>query len=179
MEVTRGWKPQLRTVLGVVVGVLLAAVAAVLVIVLQNVEATSGMRKEALEAVLLAEMDTSVQRIAVAVDAWIAGDLTAGPSDHPVLGRADIQRERTAFDLAAAELSFIIKPEERFLVEDMERMLAQYEAALVELHASGDTGLALLTAFHAGPQPIERSFREALLELQNEEIEHLAESPRR
>ena len=172
----RAWKPKLSIVLGVVVGVMLAAVGAVLVVVLQNVDATAEMRKEAHEALLLAEMDTSVQRIAVAVDAWISGDLPVGTEGHPVLGRTDIQQERTVFDRAAAELAFIIKPEERFLVEDMERMLADYEAALVELHASGDTGLALLTAFHAGPQPIERSFREALLELQNHEIEHLAES---
>jgi len=172
----RAWRPKLRTVLGVVVGIMLAAVGAVLVVVLQNVDATAEMRKEAREALLLAEMDTSVQRIAVAVDAWISGDLPVDTEGHPVLGRTDIQQERTVFDRAAAELGFIIKPEERFLVEDMERMLADYEAALVELDASGDTGLALLTAFHAGPQPIERAFREALLELQNEEIEHLAES---
>ena len=176
MTDARGWRPKLRTVLGVVVGVLLASVGAVLVVVLQNVDATAEMRKEAREALLLAEMDTAVQRIAVAVDAWISGDLPAAIGDHPVLSRTDIQQERAAFDRAAAELASVIKPEERFLVEDMERMLANYEAALVELHESGGTGLALLTAFHAGPQPIERSFREALLELQNEEIEHLAES---
>ena len=176
MTDARAWKPKLRTVLGVVVGVLLAAVGAVLVIVLQNVDATAEMRKEAREALLLAEMDTSVQRIAVAVDAWISGDLSVDAEFHPVLGRTDIQQERAAFDRAAAELGFVIKPAERFLVEDMERMLANYEAALVALHASGDSGVALLTAFQAGPQPIERSFREALLELQNEEIEHLAES---
>lgn len=136
------WIPKLRSVLVIAIGMLLGALGVVMAIVFGNVEATGEMRKEAREAVLLAEMDSSLQEIAVAVDEWVS----VGPSgsEERPLDHEHVRGQLAIFDVAATDLGLLINPDDRVLVDDLERMFADYQEALAALRPSRILGWAMV-----------------------------------
>ncbi len=165
---TRGRSKRSSAKTGLFVFALVVIAITIALAVLATVTASTRARKEATEAVLLAQMQASLQQVAEA-RANSTDPLGDGAAGN--LGDARFSEATAAFHASVTELQAMVDADEGALFGDIAAGFDAYVEAVVEASILDESGALLMASQDLDRR--ERDLRSPILAVQLEENEHL------
>lgn len=167
----RGSAKRSSVMTGVYVFALVAIAIAIAIAVLTTVSASARARKEATEAVLLAQMQASLQQVELT-----RADGAGRPGDgfEPTLSDQQLQEAIADFHASVAELQEMVDADEGALFGQIAEGFDAYVDAVAGSAVLDESGVPLVASSELDRW--EQELRSPILAVQLEENEHLVES---